>query len=158
MLKIITKSKRTKAQNILELDAKNFIEDWEKACEALEIAYKRILDLKGYGILDFKKWMPYSAMLIPLAAMIAYIKAEKLEVLGTYEKIDRCIGLLYSLTDTTKRLEPVIDIELKLREEAFETTDCTDFQKHRLRKLKKSFSQTKDELLKILDNDDRKNN
>jgi hypothetical protein len=41
-------------------------------------SYKRVTDLKnGYGVLDFKKWMPYTTMLVPLAAMIDYIKTKK---------------------------------------------------------------------------------
>lgn len=92
ILKVIAllRAKEPKRKNILELEAKNFVEDWERACNALEVAYKRTIDIKnGYGVLDFKKWMPYSTMLYPLAAMVDFIKIEKLEAMGNYEKIDR---------------------------------------------------------------------
>ncbi len=91
ILKVIAllRAKEPKRKNILELDAKNFKEDWKRACEALEAAYKRTTDIKnGYGVLDFKKWMPYSTMLSSLAAMIDFVKVEKLETIVNYEKID----------------------------------------------------------------------
>jgi hypothetical protein len=92
ILKVIAllRGKDPRRKNILELDNKNFIEDWERACESLEIAYKRTVDIKnGYGVLDFKKWMPYSTMITPLAAMIDFIRAEKQETKGNYDKIDQ---------------------------------------------------------------------
>ena len=91
ILKVIAllRGKEPKRQNILELDPCNFLEDWEKACNSLEEAYKRVTDTKnGYGVLDFKKWMPYTTMLIPLAAVIDFIKTKKLETKGNYDKID----------------------------------------------------------------------
>ena len=91
ILKVIAllRRKEPKRKNILELNPKNFVEDWQRACESLEVAYKRVTDIKnGYGVLDFKKWMPYSTMLVPLAAVMDFIKTEHLETNGNYDKID----------------------------------------------------------------------
>ncbi len=91
ILKVISliREKEPKRKNILELEPDNFEEDWEKACEALNTAYKRAVDLKdGYGVLDFKKWMPYTTMLVSLAAMINFVKTKKLETKTNYDKID----------------------------------------------------------------------
>jgi len=92
ILKVIAliRNKEPKRKNILELEPDNFVKDWKNACEALNLAYQRITDIKnGYGVLDFKKWMPYTTMIVPLAAMINFIKAEKLENKANYDKIDR---------------------------------------------------------------------
>ncbi len=63
---------------ILQFSATNFVEDWDLATRSLDAAYRRILDTKaGYGVLDFAKWMPYSPMLVPMAALIAYLEKEK---------------------------------------------------------------------------------
>jgi hypothetical protein len=91
ILKVISllRGKEPKRKNILELDAKNFEDDWKRACNALELAYKRATDIKnGYGVLDFKKWMPYTTMLVPLAAMIEHVKSQKVETKRNYDKID----------------------------------------------------------------------
>lgn len=92
ILKVIAllRAKEPRRKNILELDSKNFAEDWEEACEALEVAYKRTTDIKnGYGVLDFKKWMPYSTMLVPLATIIDFVTTGKLETKENYDRIDR---------------------------------------------------------------------
>jgi hypothetical protein len=91
ILKVIAllRGKEPKRKNILEMDPRNFLGDWEKACNSLEEAYKRVTDTKnGYGVLDFKKWMPFTTMLVPLAAVIDFIKTKKLETKGNYDKID----------------------------------------------------------------------
>lgn len=92
ILKVITliRNKEPKRKNLLALDAKDFENHWQSACEALDYAYNRILDLKnGYGVLDFKKWAPYSTMVVPLAAMIYFIKNGKFETSSNYNKIDK---------------------------------------------------------------------
>lgn len=95
-----------KRKNILEFSPENFLEDWETACESLELAYKRILDIKnGYGVLNFKKWAPYSTMIVPLAAMLYYVKHKKLENKLNYEKIDRW----YWTTVLSKRYDQAVD-------------------------------------------------
>jgi hypothetical protein len=92
ILKVIAllRGKEPKRKNILELHPQNFVKDWERACNSLEAAYKRVTDIKnGYGVLDFKKWMPYTTMLVPLAAAIDFIKNKKLETKRNFDKIDR---------------------------------------------------------------------
>lgn len=82
ILKVIAliREQEPKRKNLLELDPNRFKEDWGASCRALDCAYQRILDLKnGYGVLDFKKWVPYSTMIAPLAAIIYYIKCKKYE-------------------------------------------------------------------------------
>lgn len=79
-----------KRKNILELEPEKFEEHWEQACEALERAYNRMLDIKnGYGILDFKRWAPYSTLIVPLAGLLYYLKSNKLENKSNYEKINK---------------------------------------------------------------------
>jgi hypothetical protein len=79
-----------KRRNVLALKAADFGQDWSRACKALEYADKRLTDIKnGYGVLDFKKWAPYATMLVPLAAMIEYVKTNNLETEASYAKIDR---------------------------------------------------------------------
>uniref|UniRef100_A0A7C3SN60 DUF262 domain-containing protein n=1 Tax=Dictyoglomus turgidum TaxID=513050 RepID=A0A7C3SN60_9BACT len=94
ILKVIAliRKKEPKRKNILELESENFENDWEIACKVLDYAYKRFLDIRnGYGILDFKKWAPYSTMIVPLAAMIHYIKNKNknVENKSNYDKIDK---------------------------------------------------------------------
>lgn len=92
ILKVITllREKEPKRKNILELSPENFAEDWERACKALDEAYRRITDIKnGYGVLHFEKWMPYTTMLVPLAGMIDFITTGNLETAENYDKIDR---------------------------------------------------------------------
>ena len=85
----LIRDKEPKRGNILKLDPQNFKEDWESATQSLEDAYKRVVDIKnGYGVLDFKKWMPYTTMLVPLASMLHYLKTNGLESPKNYEKID----------------------------------------------------------------------
>jgi hypothetical protein len=91
ILKVVCllRGKEPKRKNILELEPQNFEDDWKRACLALENGFKRITDVKnGYGVLDFKKWMPYTTMLTPLAAAIDYLKANKQETKKNYDKMD----------------------------------------------------------------------
>lgn len=76
---------------MLELEPQNLTEDWEKASKALEDEYNRTVDIKNsYGVLDFKKWMPYTTMLVPLVSAIDWIKTyEELERPENYEKLDQ---------------------------------------------------------------------
>jgi hypothetical protein len=84
------RGKEPKRKFVLELDPANFAEDWDRACEALEDAYTRLLDIKnGYGAFDFKKWVPYSTMIVPLACMLGHLKENKQESKKNYDKIDR---------------------------------------------------------------------
>ncbi len=86
----LLRDKEPKRKSVLELDPKDFEADWERACQALHIAFERTTDIKnGYGVLDFKKWMPYSPMLVPLASIIDFVKTNSLETDKNYAKIDR---------------------------------------------------------------------
>jgi hypothetical protein len=91
ILKVIAllREEETKRKNLLELKPDNFEQDWKRACEALKAAFERVTDVKnGYGVLDFKKWMPYSTMIVPLAGIIDFLKINKLENPSNYKKID----------------------------------------------------------------------
>lgn len=117
-----------KRKNILELEPENFEEHWKRACEALEYAYKRILDIKnGYGVLDFKKWSPYSTLIVPLAAIIYYIKNKKLENKSNYDKIDKW----YWTSVFSNRYDQAVDTttfnDLKEVSEWIETDKVPDF-------------------------------
>ena len=92
ILKIIAllRGEEPKRRNILNLDPSNFENDWKRAIISLNEAYTRVTDIKnGYGVFDFPKWMPYSTMLVPLSAMIDYVKNYGLETAENYKKIDR---------------------------------------------------------------------
>jgi hypothetical protein len=79
-----------KRKSVLELDPKNFQADWERAWAALQTAFTRAVDIKnGYGVFDFNKWMPYSTMLVPLAAMLDHLHQNGLETKENYDKIDK---------------------------------------------------------------------
>jgi hypothetical protein len=74
---------------MLGLSPEDFSADWEFACFALEDAYKRITDTKnGYGIIDFRKWAPFTTMIVPLAAFIAHLEKNKQHNATQYQKID----------------------------------------------------------------------
>jgi hypothetical protein len=92
ILKVIAllRGKEPKRRSLLELEPTNFEQDWNRASKVLDEACNRATDLKnGYGVLDFKKWMPYSTMIVPLAAILDFVKHKKLESIGSYQKIDR---------------------------------------------------------------------
>ncbi|MHA1609438.1 MAG: GmrSD restriction endonuclease domain-containing protein [Candidatus Njordarchaeales archaeon] len=85
----LIRNKDLRRKSILNLQPANFERDWEKACEALELAYKRIINTKGgYGAFDFKNWVPYASMIVPLAAMIWYLKQKRIDHANNYKKID----------------------------------------------------------------------
>lgn len=113
VIALLRGGKEPKRKNILELEPNNFEEDWKRACEALEVAYKRIIDIKnGYGVLNFKKWIPYTTILVPLAAIIDFVKAKELETKRNYDKIDRW----YWAAIFSNRYDQAVD-----------TTSATDF-------------------------------
>jgi hypothetical protein len=91
VLKVIAllRGQEVKRKNLLELDPENFVPDWWRACEALEQAYKVVMDVKnGFGVLDFKKWMPYSTMVVPLAGILEFLYENKLESPNNYNKVN----------------------------------------------------------------------
>ncbi len=92
ILKVIAliRGEEPKRRNLLNLNPKNFINDWNGAISSLNEAYKRVMDIRdGYGVFDFSKWMPYTTMLVPLAAIIYYIKTNKLQTPESYKKVTR---------------------------------------------------------------------
>jgi len=108
ILKVIAimRGKYPKRRNLLELEPDNFEEDWYEACESLEKAYERITDLKdGYGVLDFKRWMPYSSMIVPLAVMLWYVRKNRLDLPLNYRKIDTW----YWVSVFTNRYDQAVD-------------------------------------------------
>jgi hypothetical protein len=57
VLKVVAllRGQEVKRKNLLELDPKDFVSDWERACEALEQAYKVVTDAKnGFGFWTLK--------------------------------------------------------------------------------------------------------
>lgn len=85
----LIRGKEPKRKNILELEPVGFAADWDRACEAIETAFKRATDVKnGYGVFNFKKWMPYTPMIVPLAALMDFVREIKLENKQSYDKID----------------------------------------------------------------------
>jgi len=92
VLRIIAllRGKGTKRVDLLELEYKNFKEDWTQACKWLNTAYRRLINTKqGYGVLSFPKWLPYTTMLVPLAAILGFLKSKKLENPNNYNKLDQ---------------------------------------------------------------------
>ncbi|MBC2579958.1 DUF262 domain-containing protein [Clostridium sp. DJ247] len=80
----------SKRKNILSLSNEDFVKDWEFAIVSLDKAYKRIVDIKsGYGVYNINKWIPYSTMIVPLAAMLHFIRISNIENLNNYAKIDK---------------------------------------------------------------------
>jgi len=76
-------------QSMLGLTPDDFSADWEFACFALDEAYKRITDTKnGYGVIDFKKWAPFTTMIVLLAACIAQLEKKKQTNDIQFRKID----------------------------------------------------------------------
>lgn len=85
----LLRGEEIRRKNMLELKPDNFEQDWNTSCEALKTAYERVTDIKnGYGVLDYKKWMPYTTMIVPLAGIINLIKNKKTESPKNYAKID----------------------------------------------------------------------
>ena len=108
ILKVIAlmRDKDPRRKNLLELEHNNFIDEWKRSCKALELAYRRITDLKnGYGVLDYKKWVPYSTLIVPVAAMIDYLITNQKKSIQNYEKIDA----FYWITIFGNRYDQAVD-------------------------------------------------
>lgn len=112
ILKVIAllRGKEPKRRNLLELEPVQFEEHWNLACEYLQKAYERITDIKnGYGVLDFKKWMPYSTMIVPLAALLYFVDTNKeIKNAKTYHKID----VWYWISVFSKRYDEGVDTKI----------------------------------------------
>jgi len=76
-----------KRRSLLELDPENFERDWQTACDYLQMAYNRMKN--DYGIINFKKWTPYTTMTVPLAAMLYSVSPKGHNSMRNYEKIDK---------------------------------------------------------------------
>ena len=86
----LIRGKEIRRKDILELSVESFEEDWSAACGALEDAYRRICNRKaGYGAITFKRWVPFSSTIVPLAAFLVRLKRDKLENSASFAKIDR---------------------------------------------------------------------
>ncbi|MGB4705291.1 MAG: DUF262 domain-containing protein [Candidatus Saccharicenans sp.] len=70
-----------------QLEKSHFERLWAKACSLLEDAYKRITSSNGYGAVA-SRWIPYSTILVPLAALLCFI-AENKGGEEHYRKVDR---------------------------------------------------------------------
>ena len=76
--------------NILELNSDKFIEDWNRACKAYNLAYNRISDSQsGYGVYDLNRIMPFSSMIVPLSAALLFVKENNLENSDSFKKINK---------------------------------------------------------------------
>lgn len=85
----LLRGKGTKRGDLLDLECEDFKEDWKQACKWLNTAYRRLISPKqGYGVLSFPKWLPYTTMLVPLAAILGFLKDKKLDNYNNYKKID----------------------------------------------------------------------
>lgn len=69
------------------LDKSRFEELWEQACEWVRRAYQRLSSPDGYGAFD-PKWIPYTTILVPLAALMRQI-SEGHGGEEMYRKLDR---------------------------------------------------------------------
>jgi len=63
-----------KSKTLINLTHENFEEDWQKAIGYIEKALERIVATNedGFGVID-ERWMPYSTMISPMAAMLYLI-------------------------------------------------------------------------------------
>lgn len=89
ILKVISllSNRDPRRSNLFKLEADNFENNWRESCELLERAFIRLTDLKnGYGVIDFKRWNPYSTLVVPLAIMLK--EADKSGNYSFYKKID----------------------------------------------------------------------
>jgi hypothetical protein len=77
----------TKRGDLLKLDFQDFEDDWADSCKYLNIAYTRLL--KQYGVLTLPKWLPYSSMIVPLAAILRFLNIRKLDYKDNYSRIDQ---------------------------------------------------------------------
>lgn len=130
ILKVIAliRGKEPKRKNILELEQNNFKEHWEAACDSLEYAYRRLTDIKnGYGVLDIKKWSPYSTLTVPLAGIIHYLKIKKLENKANFEKIDKWYWTAVFSNRYDQSVDTTAFYDYKAVCEWFETEKVPDF-------------------------------
>jgi hypothetical protein len=125
VLKIITLAlgkeprKATLLDVIDELDEHSFEQQWEVACEYLVKAHTRISKpMGGYGAYD-PGWIPYSTMIVPLAALLRAVEERK-----GGEAFYRMVDKWYWSTVFTQRYDSAVDTkshsDLKEMCQAFE--------------------------------------
>lgn len=79
-----------KKKSILELDPERFEEDWSTACEYLDKAFDRITNpIGGYGAVDFRRFVPFRTMIVPLAAMLWTLERDKIGHDTNLSKLDQ---------------------------------------------------------------------
>jgi hypothetical protein len=76
-------------KEILGLSPDNFERDWDSACDSLEEAYKRMTDRSYYGALTFRRHVPFTTMIVPLAAMLYYLLSLKINTPFNLSKVDQ---------------------------------------------------------------------
>ena len=70
-------------------DPKDFVLDWNRACNALVLCYNKLTNLNtGYGVIDIDKWMPYYSMIIPLAALLQHLHETNADNQTNFSKLD----------------------------------------------------------------------
>jgi len=94
LLKMIalSKGKEPKRGPILDviedLDPDEFLDKWRRAVQYTAKAYQRVIATSGgYGAFD-AKWIPYSTMLVPLAALLEAVE-QRGNAAQLYGKVDR---------------------------------------------------------------------
>ncbi len=72
----LIRDKEPKRKNLITLDSKNFVEDWETASKYVEKALIRLVNTKdGFGVIS-PSWLPYSGMVPALASMLQMINSK----------------------------------------------------------------------------------
>lgn len=93
LLKVISllEGKETKKGTLLDvidaLDPAKFRKQWEIATQFMVEAYKRVTYNGGYGAFA-ENWIPYTTMLVPLAALLQAIQQRR-GAEAMYRKVDR---------------------------------------------------------------------
>lgn len=82
----ILRGRECKRKHLLELKAPDFKEDWITAIKGFEYAFTRATEV--YGVIEYRKLMPYRSMLIPLGASLIFIK-KKLLGKEAYDRLDK---------------------------------------------------------------------
>lgn len=75
----LMRGKDAKSKTLINLDPEGFEEDWEAAAYYMEQALQRITSTNpdGFGAFD-PKWLPYTTIVSPMAALLAVIDRQKL--------------------------------------------------------------------------------
>ena len=102
----LMRGNEVRRKDILELDPAQFELDWKDACEALQGAFQRITDIRdGYGAFDFVRFAPFKTLLIPLAALLSYMKRGGTQTGINFKKIDQW----YWATCVTNRFNEAVN-------------------------------------------------